>query len=123
MASRRSRVRIPSAPPVFSMSCGRELLLGSGEDKRPTSCSPDGNELYYLAPDGKLMAVEIEPEPAFRAGMPKALFRTPQQVALSVAAHSWNLTPDGKRFLFVAPTEQGPVSFTVVLNWPSLLRK
>jgi hypothetical protein len=84
-----------------SPQAGGKWLISTGGGSQPR-WRGDGNELYYLAPDGKLMAVEIEPEPVFRAGMPKALFQTPPQVALSVAAHSWNLTPDGKRFLFIS---------------------
>src|SRR5208282_1505365 len=37
----------------------------------------DGKELYYLAPDRKVMAVEIAANLVFRAGVPKALFQTP----------------------------------------------
>ena len=34
----------------------------------------DGKELYYRAPDGKLMAVDVTLGPAFHAGTPSALF-------------------------------------------------
>jgi hypothetical protein len=34
----------------------------------------DGKELYYLAPDGKLMAVELTTTAASLADVPKALF-------------------------------------------------
>jgi serine/threonine protein kinase/Tol biopolymer transport system component len=81
----------------------------------------DGKELYYLAPDGKLMAVEIATNPVFRAGQPKALFQAP--VSVSTFQHWWDLTPDGKRFLFPAPAEQGGAPFTVVLNWQAGLKK
>jgi hypothetical protein len=79
--------------------------------------------LYYVAPDGKLMAVEIATNPVFRAGAPKALFQTPLQSEVSAIVQSWDLTPDGKRFLFMAPSQQGAAPFTVVQNWQAGLKK
>ena len=37
---------------------------------------PDGRELYYIAPDRKLMAAEVETSGGFRASTPRALFQT-----------------------------------------------
>ena len=82
----------------------------------------DGKELYYVAADAKLMAVEIATNPVFRAGAPKVLFQAPQMGGI-FAASQWDLTSDGKRFLFLSPAEQSPAPFTAVLNWPSLLKK
>ena len=54
---------------------------------------------------------------AFQAGTPKALFKVP-------SSQTWDVAADGKRFLFPIPsgdTAQNP--FTVILNWPSLLKR
>lgn len=84
----------------------------------------DGKELYYRARDGKMMAVEIATAPVFRAGAPKALFQTPSPAVQSGAeAYAWDVTSDGKRFLFPKPAELGPPPFTVVLNWQAGLKK
>ena len=57
----------------------------------------DGRELFYLAPDGKLMAVDVTTSARFQAGTPSPLFQTPPgTLAVDAAA-------DGKRFLLVAP--------------------
>lgn len=80
----------------------------------------DGRELYYLAPDGMLMAVDISGSLVFHAGVPKPLFRVPLHVG-ALSENHWDVTRDGKRFLFAAESTQGP--FTVMLNWPSLLKK
>jgi hypothetical protein len=76
--------------------------------------------LYYLAPDGMLMAVDISGSLVFHPGVPKPLFRAPSHVGSS-SDNNWDVTRDGKRFLFAAKSTQGP--FTVVLNWTSLLKK
>jgi eukaryotic-like serine/threonine-protein kinase len=83
----------------------------------------DGKELYYLAPDGTLMAVDVGASPSLRVGVPKALFRAPLQSAQSFESPAWDVTKDGRRFLFTAVTKQSERAFTVVLNWTSLLMK
>jgi len=81
----------------------------------------DGRQLYYIGTDGKVIAVEVTTNPAFQAGVPTGLFQAP---ATATTATRWDVTGDGKRFLFVARAIQPTQTpFTVVLNWPSLLRK
>jgi Tol biopolymer transport system component/predicted Ser/Thr protein kinase len=82
----------------------------------------DGKELFYLAPDQKLMSVEIQAGSTLRAGKPVALFE----------AHYFNIpispyTPsrDGRRFLFNTPLEEdsSAIPLTVILNWTAQVRK
>ncbi len=83
----------------------------------------DGAELFYIAPDAKLMAVEVRTKPVLQAGDPKALFQAPPQGGTDLSAQ-WDLTPDAKHFLFVTPAAQTTSApFTVVLNWQAGLKK
>jgi hypothetical protein len=75
---------------------GGKWLISANGGSQPR-WREDGKELYYLAPDGKLMAVEIATSPVFRAGVPKALFQTPPS-AISTTESSWDLTPDANAF-------------------------
>ena len=93
---------------------GGKWLISTGGGVRPR-WSGDGKELCYQAPDGRLMAVEIATNPVFRVGVPKVLFQAPSSY--------WDVAPDGKRFLFTVPTQQGQAPFTVVLNWQAELKK
>jgi Tol biopolymer transport system component/tRNA A-37 threonylcarbamoyl transferase component Bud32 len=80
----------------------------------------DGKELFYRSPDQKLLAVEIASGGDFQAGIPKPLFTA--TVVPGVARNRYSPSPDGQRFLFVAPLGRdalGPTS--VVLNWPATL--
>ena len=44
--------------------------------------------------------------------------------SVEVLTAGWDLSPDGKRFLFVAPPGIGrTIPFTVVLNWAAGLKK
>jgi Tol biopolymer transport system component/predicted Ser/Thr protein kinase len=95
----------------------RQLSLSGGVQPR---WRRDGKELYYLAPDGNMMAVEFPP--AIGSAAPRALFNTgldPDQ-----ARDQYALTPDGQRFLIQLPAQDGPaMPVTVVTNWTAALKK
>jgi Tol biopolymer transport system component len=78
----------------------------------------DGKELFYLAPDRRLMGVTIETTTSgLRAGEARELFQT-QVSNPERSFNSYVAAPDGQRFLVATPrNEGGPVAFTVVLNW------
>jgi Tol biopolymer transport system component len=78
----------------------------------------DGTELYYLAPDGDLMAVTMKIGPTVEPGMPRALFDTKLVSVTGNVRDNYAVTPDGDRFLIkrpVAALKTDPI--TVVLNW------
>jgi serine/threonine protein kinase len=85
----------------------------------------DGRELFYLAPDGKLMAVEVTPGSIFEAGAATPLFQTRRRVAVSSTdTFSYDVSADGQRFLVsndVGEVTSSPL--TVVLNWTAGLKK
>jgi Tol biopolymer transport system component len=70
----------------------------------------DGRELFYVAPDSRLMAVSITPrESALGAAAPSALFTLPKAVGYEPSL-------DGQRFLVNAVvSDASPI--TIILNW------
>jgi serine/threonine-protein kinase len=81
---------------------------------------PDGKQLLYLTPTVQVMAVDIDTGKGFQYGTPRRMFVAPVQAI----ATGWDLSPDGKRFLFVAPPGSARViPFTLVLNWAAGLKK
>ncbi|MBI4473306.1 MAG: protein kinase [Acidobacteria bacterium] len=77
----------------------------------------DGKELFF---DGgrMMMAVDVKPGPNFQPGIPRMLFEMPR-----FAGTRFVVSPDGQRFLIpVERVQSGPVTMTVVLNWPALLK-
>lgn len=80
--------------------------------------SADGKEIFYLSPEGALMAVPVESgENSFRPGTPRELFRT-------MEASSFDVTADGQRFLVNQPvSDSSDTPVTVIVNWPQLLKK
>jgi eukaryotic-like serine/threonine-protein kinase len=85
----------------------------------------DGRELYYLAPDGELMAVNVRTGAAFAAEVAKPLFHTRLRQHISAAdKFSYDVFPDGQRFLL--NTDVGEATsppLTLLLNWPMGLMK
>ena len=76
----------------------------------------DGKELYYRAPDQKVMAVEITAGATVTAGTPQPLFQG--RFDTGVAREHYVPVRDGKRFLVVAPLgREAMTPTTVVLNW------
>jgi Tol biopolymer transport system component len=78
----------------------------------------DGKELFYLAPDGKLMAVSVKEGPPFEAGAAAALFQTHRRERISATdLFSYDVSADGQRFL--VNTDVGEVTsspLNLVLN-------
>jgi Tol biopolymer transport system component len=82
----------------------------------------DGKSLFYVSEGGSVMEVPVAGGAAFEPGIPRLLFRVPPGPAFRFMG---NITPDGKRFLFLAPPtlKTTPAPFTIVLNWTELLKK
>jgi hypothetical protein len=74
----------------------------------------DGRELFFPAPDNRLMAVSVTLKPnrqVVEAGTPVSLFPTR-------VGSSFEVMPDGQRFLLLTPTEEASAApITVILNW------
>jgi len=87
----------------------------------------DGKELFYLAPDRKLMAVEVNGAgPTFVPGVPKPLFEAHFSTLFPGApgATYYAVTGDGQRFLVnTLAGDSTPVPFTIVLNWTAGLKR
>jgi serine/threonine protein kinase/Tol biopolymer transport system component len=80
----------------------------------------DGKELFYLAPDRRLMAVAVKTGETFEADSPRALFRT--ELNAAALRQSYAVSLDGQRFLLNVSDQAGSPPMTVVLNWPALLK-
>jgi eukaryotic-like serine/threonine-protein kinase len=84
----------------------------------------DGNELFYIASNNKLMAVPVMTNGQnFEAGNPQPLFDVRVSPALT-GATSYSVTRDGQRFLVNVRSEEASASPAVVVqNWTGLLKK
>jgi Tol biopolymer transport system component len=99
-----------------------QVSRGGGEEPR---WRRDGKELFYLAPDGRLMAADVKTGAGFEVGFPSVLFVThPRQPISAMDFFSYDVTADGQRFLVntkVDTSNSAPLS--VILNWAAELEK
>ena len=79
----------------------------------------DGRELYYIAPDGKMMAASVTTSgTTFQAGTPMALFQTRIYgggTDVNVG-HQYDVSTDG-RFLINTVLEDSTSPITLLQNW------
>ena len=82
--------------------------------------SRDGRELFYVAPNGQLMSVQVSSSgSAFRTGPPVALFAP--RFAESPAANPFNsqydVAADGRFLINVTLDDLASAPITLILNW------
>jgi eukaryotic-like serine/threonine-protein kinase len=90
---------------------------GGGQVRWPL----DGKELFYIALDGRLMAVPIRMASngqSIEAAPPVPLFATRVGGGIQVDRQQYVVSPDGRRFLMNTLAEgDNPSPITVILNW------
>jgi Tol biopolymer transport system component len=81
----------------------------------------DGRELFFLAPNGSMMAVDVTLGESPEFTQPRKLFDT--HLAFSFQTDQYAVSPDGQRFLIMEPQgDRRLPPLNVVMNWPSLVK-
>ncbi len=99
----------------------------------------DGRELYYMTPDGDVMAVDVDTTAdVFTNGLPHRLFATSITIPPPPAQpdYYFDVTPDGQKFLLNEPTPAASgetaqraataptgLPLDVIVNWSAGLRR
>lgn len=99
----------------------RRISVNGGNEPKWRS---DGKELFYLAADGRLMAVGVKPGPDLEIGSPTPLFKARMGPTRNFGYDvNYTVTRDGRRFLISTLTEASESSpaTTVILNWYAAL--
>jgi WD40 repeat protein len=105
-----------------------KVSTAGGEDPH---WRPDGKELFYLDQGGRLFAVPVQnsgAKPGFGMGAPQALFDTrlsqfDRRIGGFPGPPSYDVAPDGTRFLVRVIQEQGKEApLVLVTNWQALLK-
>lgn len=98
-----------------------QVSTGGGDQPR---WRRDGRELFYLAADDKLMAVEVKTDGTFETGVPKPLFEIRSPAEGGPFAISYAAAGDGQRFLVRTAMEQASLTpITVVVNWAAEVKR
>ena len=93
---------------AFDPSSGGFLAGGgkwqvSDQGGQPLRWRQDGKELYYLAKDGGVMAVELTTTPAFKMGERTLLFRGPRLEGTHHPSLSASVSANGERVVIAVP--------------------
>jgi Tol biopolymer transport system component len=83
----------------------------------------DGKELFYAGADGKMYVVPITLGETPQIGSPAALFDIEIEATTPIiTAFTFDVSPDGQRFLLPRLTNPERNHLVVVQNWQALLR-
>jgi eukaryotic-like serine/threonine-protein kinase len=104
--------RVPAA------AVGKWQISTAGGDK--PRWRPDGKELYYIAPGGKMMAVPVKTSQSFEPGVAMPLFDTK-----ATGFFPYDVSPDGRFLIDTAIDNQMTTAspITVVVNWQAALKR
>jgi Tol biopolymer transport system component len=101
---------------------GRKVIVSKGGGTLPR-WRRDGQELYYVAPDDKLMAVPVESGANLVVGTPVPLFDVGSYGRRN-NRYVYDVSADGQRVLLLRPLEDATTRpLTMVMNWTELLKK
>ena len=84
--------------------------------------APDGNELFYLESDDRLLGVPVQTTPTFSRGTPTVVVER-RYVLGGFSVRHYDIDPSGERFLFIKDTGMPDAggrslpSLTFVLDW------
>lgn len=101
---------------------GKEKQQVSLEGGQRPTWRADGKELFYLAPDGGLVAAAVSSAPTLTIGTRQRLFTAPVDPTFGTpGATLFDAVPSGDRFVMLVPTANVPQPVTVIANWRTLL--
>ena len=96
-----------------------QISTGGGDSPR---WRRDGKEIFYLAPDQRLMVVSLlATAKGMEISIPMPLFEI--AVTLAGGRPQYDVTGDGQRFLVNSVTDVSETPVTVVLNWTEELKR
>jgi serine/threonine-protein kinase len=102
----------------FPVTAGQWLVSTAG-GTRPL-WAPNGQELFYVAPDGSLMAVRVDARGAsWSAGSPAKVLEGTNATGSPGSSRNYDVSPDGQRFLMVkqSANQAAAPQIIVVQNW------
>jgi Tol biopolymer transport system component len=109
---REGHITVRPFPDVHS----RRWVISPGLGRQPV-WSRDGRELFYRAEDGTVMSVPVRTTPSFQHGPPVPVVTPVDTLQDWAGGPSYDVSPDGRRFLFIKAPELDIRSLHVVLNW------
>jgi serine/threonine protein kinase len=103
----------------FPASSGKWMISTAGGTE--PRWRRDGEELFYLSADQKLIAVPVKTHSRFDQGLPQVLF---DMRMIDDRTWGYDVTPDGQRFVVsLAVGDSTPAPINIALDWTAALPK
>lgn len=80
----------------------------------------DGRELFFIDYNGAMMAATVDRGSVVNVGPPRKLFDT--GLVPDPTVNQYAVTQDGQKFLVLEPRKGLSESYSVVLNWPAMVK-
>ena len=108
----------------FPATGAKILVSTAGAQLFSARWRDDGRELFYLSPEGTLIAAAVDGRDAeFRVSGAKELFRLPF-IATTTPQTVYDVSAGGQRFLVnMRPDDGGAAPLTIVFNWTAPLTR
>jgi Tol biopolymer transport system component len=98
----------------------RRISAGGGSQPR---WKGDDGELYYVTPNGAIMAAPVRGRDPIEPGTPVQLFRPCDGLQLAAGTYAYDVTADGSRFLSICGSPaSNPSAITVSVDWAASLK-
>jgi serine/threonine-protein kinase len=105
--------------PFPAVDSGRWQISSEGGTKPLWSRS--GRELFFATDTNRIASVPVAAGSAFSYGKPQVLFDAAAYLFSTASGRSFDISPDGKRFLMIKPVNSGSAaprpSIVIVTNW------
>jgi serine/threonine-protein kinase len=89
-------------------------LISIGGGTRPL-WARNSQELFYLAPSGALMRVGVDPGATWKTSAPTKLFEGRYLAPGGNPGRTYDISPDGQKFLFIKEADEGNASQSLVV--------
>ena len=100
----------------FPPTPGTKWLVSQGGGVQPR-WNRNRKELFYIESDSQMMSVDVATRPVFQAGTPRPLFQSDiVDTGIRNGPLSWDIAPDGKRFLIISSNTSDKSVLTLILN-------
>ena len=96
-----------------------EVTRVSTAGARMARWSRDGREIFILTGDRRLVSLAVRTSPSLEVGGPAILFERTLVEVKGIGCNTFDVSPDGKRFLAIVPEVMADrLPLTVVVNGP-----
>jgi Tol biopolymer transport system component len=94
---------------------GERWQVTSGGATEPR-WSADGRELFFIA-GGQMTAASVATDDGFQVTAQRPLFPVAPFTLYGIWSRSYDVTPDGERFVMLCRGQQAPARMVVVTGW------